>query len=145
MRSVADGFLLHSNSIKLIMPTIFRKYAKSQHDLIDIESIIWVDSIRDQLETFERLASSVIVLPGGYGTFLELFNFLAHKKNALLNHTNIYLFNCDGFFNYLLMQLEVMFKENTLKQKEKDILIVLNSNGLTEDKFDKFVLTDLKF
>ncbi len=127
MRSVADGFFLHYNSIKLIMPTIFRKYAKSQHDLIDIESIIWVDSIRDQLETFERLASSVIVLPGGYGTFLELFNFLAHKKNALLNHTSIYLFNCDGFFNYLLMQLEVMFKENTLKQKEKDILIVLNS------------------
>ena len=127
MKSLADGFLLHSNSIKLIMTKTSRQYAQLQHKLIDIESIIWVDSVRDQLETFEKLASSVIVLPGGYGTFLELFNFLAHKKNALLNHTNIYLFNCDGFFNYLLMQLEVMFKEKTLKQKEKDILIVLNS------------------
>ena len=53
-----------------------RQYAQLQHKLIDIESIIWVDSVRDQLETFEKLASSVIVLPGGYGTFLELFYFL---------------------------------------------------------------------
>jgi len=104
-----------------------RQYAQLQHKLIDTESIIWVDSIRDQLETFERLASSVIVLPGGYGTFLELFYFLTNKKNSLLNNNKIYLFNCDGFFNHLLMQLEVMHKEKIIKQKEKDILIVLNS------------------
>jgi predicted Rossmann-fold nucleotide-binding protein len=127
MKSLADEFLLHSNSIKLIMTKTSRQYAQLQHKLIDTESIIWVDSIRDQLETFERLASSVIVLPGGYGTFLELFYFLTNKKNSLLNNNKIYLFNCDGFFNHLLMQLEVMHKEKIIKQKEKDILIVLNS------------------
>jgi predicted Rossmann-fold nucleotide-binding protein len=66
-------------------------------------------------------------LPGGFGTLLELFNFLAHKKNKLLMDTDICLFNCEGFFNHLLSQIDVMMRENTLKEKEKNLLTVLNS------------------
>ena len=139
MRSTADGFLIGSNfahdSIKIVIPEVFRRYADHQHEHVRAEKIIWVDTIRDQLETFEKLASSVIILPGGYGTLLELFSFLAHQKNALLIDTNIYLYNCDGFFNYLLLQLEHMRKENTLKHTEKDSLLVLNS---IEDLMNSF-------
>ena len=46
MRSVADGFLSYSKSIKLIMPEVFRAYANSQHEKVNSEDITWVDTIR---------------------------------------------------------------------------------------------------
>ncbi len=46
MRSVADGFLLNSSSIKLIMPEIFRQYSNSQHEMMNPENILWVETIR---------------------------------------------------------------------------------------------------
>lgn len=140
MRSVTDGYMIGSEDdpnklLKIVMPEVFRKYADLQHSKVCVDEIIWVDSIRDQLETFEKLAQNVIILPGGYGTFLELFHFLAHKKNYLIMNTNVYLYNPNGFFNHLLSQLDVMLKENTLKQKERDNLIVLNSINDLKNQF----------
>ena len=88
------------------------------------------------MEAFEKLASNVIILPGGFGTMLELFNFLAHKKNKLLLDTQICLYNCDGFYAHLLKQIDVMTNENTLKEKEKKSLIVLNSMQDLKNMFD---------
>ena len=46
MRSVADGFLLNSSSIRLIMPEMFRQYSSSQHEKVSTENIVWVETIR---------------------------------------------------------------------------------------------------
>ncbi len=71
-------------------------------------------------------SDAFIALPGGFGTFEELFEVLAwftlklHAKPILLLNTN-------GFYDPLVAFLDHCVSEGMLKQKNREILQVANS------------------
>ena len=72
------------------------------------------------------LADAFLILPGGFGTFEEMFEVLAWQT-LKLHQKPIVLININGFYNKLLDFLDHCVAEGLLKQRNRDNLLVANS------------------
>ena len=71
-------------------------------------------------------ADAFIALPGGFGTFEELFEVLAW--HTLKIHTKpILVLNINGFYDKLLSFLDHCVNEGMLKPKSRELLLVVNT------------------
>lgn len=125
MRSIANGFLKTGpvDSFKMIIPEVFRPKADSQHPELSAKNIQWVDTFRDQLTLFQEQANVFVIMPGGYGTLLELFHLLNQKKIYEMD-IQIILFNFNGFWDHMLRQFDFMVEERTLKEHHRKLFHV---------------------
>jgi uncharacterized protein (TIGR00730 family) len=71
-------------------------------------------------------ADAFIALPGGFGTFEELFEVLAWHT-LKLHAKPILLLNISGFYDKLLVFLDHCVSEGMLKQKSRELLLVANT------------------
>lgn len=69
------------------------------------------------------LADAFIALPGGFGTFEELFETMTWSQLGL-HAKPIGLLNVDGFFDHLLAFLELGFEEGFLKPADRELFHV---------------------
>jgi hypothetical protein len=71
-------------------------------------------------------ADAFIALPGGFGTFEELFEALAW--HTLKIHAKpILLLNINGFYDKLLIFLDHCVAEGMLKPKSRELLLVVDT------------------
>ena len=128
LKSVCQGYLTEADAsrVQLVIPEDYRKYIDYQLEAIDKEKIIWVNTTKEQLSFFEKAAGVYVLMPGGYGTLLELFYFLTCKRLAQLG-TRIIVFNSNGFYDHLMMQLDVLVAEKTLTQKNRCLFKTVSS------------------
>ncbi len=126
MRSIANGYLKTGSvdSFRMIIPEVFRSKAHSQHPLLTEKNIHWVDTFPDQLKMFQHHADVFVIMPGGFGTLLELFHLLNQKKNCGVDGKQIILFNFNGFWDLMLKQFDYMVEEKTLKEHHRKLFHV---------------------
>jgi len=72
------------------------------------------------------LADAFLILPGGFGTFEEMFEVLAWQT-LKLHQKPIVLININGFYDKLLDFLDHCVTEGLLKPRNREILLVANS------------------
>ena len=65
-------------------------------------------------------------MPGGFGTLDEIFEALTLGQLGI-ERKPVGILNTNGFFDYLMKQLDVMVTEGYLKQSNKEMLIVSDS------------------
>jgi len=70
-----------------------------------------------------KLVDGYIALPGGFGTLDEIFEALTLGQLGIENKP-VGILNTNGFFNHLILQLDVMVTEGYLKQSNKEMLII---------------------
>lgn len=100
------------------------------YDLVDkeienknITKIYKVNTINQRKEKMEELSDAFITLPGGYGTFEEIFEVLSstqigyHKKPCAF-------YNINGYYDKLIDFLNNCVKEGFIKKDYVDMLIV---------------------
>jgi uncharacterized protein (TIGR00730 family) len=100
------------------------------YDLIDkeienknITTIYKVETINQRKEKMEQLSDAFIAMPGGYGTFDEIFEVISsaqigyHKKPCVF-------FNINGYYDHLIAFLKNCVKEGFIKDTYVDMLIV---------------------
>jgi hypothetical protein len=68
-------------------------------------------------------ADAFLILPGGFGTFEEMFEVLAWQT-LKLHQKPILLLNVNGFYDPLLTFLDHCVAEGMLKPKNREILFV---------------------
>jgi uncharacterized protein (TIGR00730 family) len=71
-------------------------------------------------------SDAFIILPGGFGTFEEMFEVLAWQT-LKLHQKPILLLNLNGFYDKLLAFLDHCVAEGMLKPKSREILLVANT------------------
>src|SRR6202012_1371232 len=71
-------------------------------------------------------ADAFIALPGGFGTFEELFEVLAWHT-LKLHAKSILLLNINGFYDKLLSFLDHCVTEGMLKPKNRELLFVADT------------------
>ena len=76
-----------------------------------------------------ELCDGIITLPGGFGTLEEFFEVLTWLQLGLHNKP-IGLLNVNGFYNFLLKQMDVMVANRFLKPANRKL--VLSSNDPQE-------------
>lgn len=120
MGAVADGALDGGGEVIGVLPGFLRPKELAHRGL---SRLIMVESMHERKMTMNELCDAVIALPGGFGTFEELFEMLTWEQLGL-HDKPIGILNIDGFYQPLLSQLDQMIAEGFLKQENRDMLLV---------------------
>jgi hypothetical protein len=68
------------------------------------------------------LCDGIIMLPGGFGTLEEFFEVLTWLQLGLHRHP-IGILNVNGFYDFLLKQMDVMVDQKFLKPVNRELVI----------------------
>ncbi len=123
MKAVAEATLAANGKVIGVIPEVLVDLEVAHHGITELH-------ITDTMHTRKALigqgADAFIALPGGFGTFEELFEVLAWQTLRL--HTKpIVLLNINGFYDQLLTFLDHCVSEGMLKPKNRAILLVANT------------------
>lgn len=89
----------------------------------NISTIYKVETMNQRKEKMEELADAFIAIPGGYGTFEEIFNIMSaaqlgyHQKPCAF-------YNINNYYTKLIEFLENAVKEGFVRKDFVDMLIV---------------------
>jgi uncharacterized protein (TIGR00730 family) len=98
MGAVADGALEAGGVVTGVIPTMFNTPQLAHARLTRLEV---VETIHLRKARMAEIADAFIALPGGYGTFEELFEILTWAQIGL-HHKPVGLLNVRGYFDPLL-------------------------------------------
>ncbi len=120
MGAVADGALKNGGEVIGVLPTFMRKKELEHRRLTEL---IFVESMHERKLMMHDLSDGVIALPGGFGTFEELFEMLTWAQLGL--HTKpIGILNVAGYYDKLLEMFDHMTEAGLLRKSCKDMVLV---------------------
>lgn len=120
MGIVADTMLELGGYVIGIIPDFLIKMEVGHKGLTELHT---VESMHERKALMEKMSDGIIAIPGGFGTIDELFEILTWAQLGL-HEKPIGILNVNGFYDFLLKQLEVMIQEGFLKQESRDLLLV---------------------
>lgn len=88
-----------------------------------LKNIIKVDTLNQRKEKMEELSDAFIALPGGYGTFDEIFEVIT-KAHIGYHQKPCVFFNIDGYYDKLIEFLYSCSKNGFIGKDYVDMLIV---------------------
>ncbi len=119
MGAVADGALENGGEVVGVLPT-FLTTREVAHP--GITQMITVESMHERKLKMHQLSDGIIALPGGFGTFEELFEMLTWAQLGLHHHP-IGLLNVDGYYDHLVAMIDHMNKEGFLRDPFQKMLL----------------------
>ncbi len=124
MGAVADASLAAGGHVVGVIP----------HVLVDLEvahagisELHVVDTMHTRKALMGEKADAFLVLPGGFGTFEELFEVLAWQTLKLHNKP-VVLLNVAGFYDTMLEFLDVCEREGMLRGNRARLLVATTVN-----------------
>lgn len=123
MRVVAEAALAHNGHVIGVIPGVLVDLEVAHRGITELH--ITSDMHTRKAMMGER-ADAFVALPGGYGTFEELFEVLAWHT-LKLHAKPVFLLNTNGFYNKLLVFLDHCVAEGMLKQKNRELLRVADT------------------
>ena len=102
MGSVADGALETGGEVIGVIPRMFATPTLMHTGLSRLEI---VDSMHARKQRLVEISDAFIALPGGYGTFEELFEVLTWAQIGL-HHKPVGILNIQHYFDRLLSAIE---------------------------------------
>jgi uncharacterized protein (TIGR00730 family) len=102
-----------------------------------LTDLIITENMHQRKQKMADLSDGVITLPGGFGTMEEFFEVLTWLQLGI--HGNpIGLLNVDGFYNPLLMQIDLMVENKFLKPLNRDLVIAESEPKILIERMEKF-------
>jgi hypothetical protein len=120
MQAVADAALAEGGRVIGVIPEVLVELEVAHDALTELHI---TDTMHSRKAMMGERSDAFIALPGGFGTFEELFEVLAwqtlkiHAKPVLLLNTN-------GFYDRLLEFFDHCVAQGMLKAKNREILLV---------------------
>ena len=140
MGRVADGAMENNGSVTGIIPNFLAKLEVAHKTLTEIH---FTETMHERKAKMAALTDGVIALPGGYGTFDELFEILTWSQLKIFKGP-VGLLNVNGFYDLLLLQLDKMVEEGFLHPDNQKLLVVAdNASGLLE-KMEAFRVENIE-
>jgi uncharacterized protein (TIGR00730 family) len=134
MGVIADKMLAAGKEVYGIIP----------QKLVDIEvahqgctELTVVETMRDRKWLMAEKGDGFVAMPGGIGTFEELFEIMTLNQLAYLQKP-LALFNANGYYDQLIDFLHFSVKEGFLRAAQLDQLIVSNDPKEIFDKMQSF-------
>lgn len=144
MGAAARGFKKGGAHITGVIPNFFKEAGiEAIYDKCD--ELIYTDSMRERKAKMEEKADAFLVVPGGVGTFEELFEVLTLKQ--LGRHEKpIAIYNYMGYYNALQALIDNSISKNFVKEACKTLYgFIDNENDIIKYlKLDSSVSFSLK-
>ena len=123
MGAVASAALQNGGNVIGVIPHVLVDQELSNHGLTELHV---VDTMHTRKSLMAERADAFLILPGGYGTFEEMFEVLTWQAIGL--HTKpVCLLNVRGFYNGLLAFLDTCVAEGVLRSTARANLLVANT------------------
>lgn len=119
MGAVADGALQAGGQVVGVIPELFNTPRLAHMGLSRLEVVA---SMHVRKERLARAADAFVALPGGYGTFEELFEILTWSQIGL-HQKPVGLLNVLGYFDPLLAMVEHARQEGFIYAEHRALLI----------------------
>ncbi len=123
MGILADTIIEKNGEVIGIIPGLLR-HEEVAHT--NITKMIITKTMSKRKIKISKLVDGYIALPGGFGTMDEIFEALTLGQLGIETKP-VGILNTNGFFNHLILQLDVMVTEGYLKQSNKEMLIISES------------------
>lgn len=119
MGEVANKVLACGGTVIGIMPTglIQKEFAHTE-----LTQFIEVKDMHERKALMGNLSDAYVALPGGYGTFEELFEVISWAQLGI-HHKPIGLLNIEGYYLPLLELVDHAIRSGFVQEKQKNLLI----------------------
>jgi uncharacterized protein (TIGR00730 family) len=132
MLAVAEAALAANGKVIGVIPEVLVELEVAHRGLTELHV---TSTMHTRKALIGERADAFIALPGGFGTFEELFEVLAWHTLKL--HTKpVVLLNINGFYDQLIAFLDHCVAEGMLKPKNREVLRVANT---VEDALAKLI------
>ena len=115
MGAVANGCLDKGGKVIGIMPKLLLEW-EAQHK--GLTELIVTETMHERKLLLYEKGDAAIVLPGGLGTFDELFEMLVWN-NLSIHDKKIVLYNFEGFYDPLVAMINRMEEEDFLYERSR--------------------------
>ncbi|MFR9166152.1 MAG: TIGR00730 family Rossman fold protein [Dysgonomonas sp.] len=123
MGAVANGTLDNGGKVMGVLPN-FLKEKELAHE--GLSEIIIVETMHQRKSKMYELSDGIIVLPGGFGTMDEMFEFLTWGQLSL-HKKPTGLLNIDGYYDNLLAFIDTSIDKGFVKEEYRNMIIVDDS------------------
>ncbi|MEN8137280.1 MAG: TIGR00730 family Rossman fold protein [Bacteroidota bacterium] len=134
MGFIADEVIKNNGKVTGVIPH-FLSSKEVEHD--GCSEIIRVDTMHDRKMEMFKISQGAIAMPGGYGTFDEVFEMLTWAQLGLHTYPIGFL-NINSYFDSLCEMVENMYKEGFLKQSHLNMIIIEEDIDILLDKMEKY-------
>ncbi len=123
MKTVAEAALAADGHVIGVIPEVLVDLEVAHHGITELHI---TSTMHTRKALIGEKADAFIALPGGFGTFEELFEVLAW--HTLKIHAKpILLLNINGFYDKLLIFLDHCVVEGMLKRTSRELLFVADN------------------
>jgi len=134
MGKVAQGALDYKGKVIGVIPE-FLKMKEVVH--LELSELITTENMHQRKLKIHELSDAFIALPGGFGTFEELFEIITWAQLGL-HQKPIGLLNVNGFYDHLISMMKTMVDKGLLKHENHELLIVDQNIESLLDKMYQF-------
>lgn len=135
MGAVADAVLTAGGRVQGIIPQALATREVAHSGLSQLHV---VDTMHQRKALMADLSGGFIALPGGLGTFEELFEIWTWSQLGI-HHKAIGLLNVAGYFDHLLAFLDHATASQLLKPVHRDTLIVSQEPADLLERMNSYV------
>jgi uncharacterized protein (TIGR00730 family) len=123
MQAVAEAALAANGKVIGVIPEVLVDLEVAHHGITELHV---TSTMHTRKALIGEKADAFIALPGGFGTFEELFEVLAWHT-LKLHAKPILLLNTNGFYDKLIVFLDHCVTEGMLKPKSRELLFVADT------------------
>lgn len=134
MGEVAEAALRHQGRVVGIIPQ-FLEAREVAHDRLS--ELVVVDTMHTRKAKMYEAADGFIALPGGYGTYEELFEVLSWSRVGL-HQKPIGLLNVEGFFDPLLHLLRHTVDNGFAAPEDLELIVSAEDVSTLYERMKKF-------
>jgi uncharacterized protein (TIGR00730 family) len=120
MQKLADAVRANKGKVIGITPQLF--IDKGVHDKLCDEFIV-TECMRTRKAQMEARGDAYIAMPGGLGTFEEIFEIIVGKQLKIHNKP-IVLLNINDYYRPMLEQIEVGIEQNFIKSRARELFFI---------------------
>jgi uncharacterized protein (TIGR00730 family) len=120
MQAVAEGALAAKGKVIGVIPTVLMELEVAHDGLTELHV---TDTMHTRKALIGELSDAFIALPGGFGTFEELFEVLAWQT-LKIHAKPVVLLNINGFYDGLLVFLDQCVEQGMLRVRNRGIVLV---------------------
>ena len=135
MGMVADGACAAGGEVIGVIPEALRA---REHDHGGLSALHVVSTMHERKAMMAELSDGFVALPGGIGTFEELFEVWTWSQ--LGYHAKpCALLNVNGFYNAMSSFIDHVVDEGFLRQKDRDMLMVHDDPEILLDSLIRYM------
>lgn len=134
MGAVADAVLERGGEVRGVIP---RALASKEVAHQGLTELIVVASMHERKACMEALSDGFIALPGGWGTFEEIFEMLTWGQLGL-HEKPCGLLNVEGYYDHLFAFLEHARAEHFVRAEHHHMLLMEQDPAALLDRFGDY-------